>query len=684
MVQGDIGENMRLSKINPILAIALMSVLATSILSTQLSALNSLIHAGHENDDAFDHVALAQSLPLPIDFHYKIKEKVGDAADGNKYVEIDENFIDSENSCEFCTYIKVKPGPTKQTGFVYTNDKGLDLSSAKSVSFFAMGLDGGEKLKFKVAGKTVVDEVKKGPFMPDVNAPGLDLFKGKKFALATEEVTLEKDWVPFSVDLTNVPKEQLTGVTHPFAIEMSNIKGEQEFYIKNIIYRTEEFDLNTLATVADNATLVSNATAVNATTSVSGDNATSLDNVTSTDNSTDATDNATQDVPNNLTDVQAPEESDEIPVNDTDIEANDTAITDSESAEENATLSTAVEENTPPIAQANDDILAYPGDTVILDGLASFDEDGNELAYQWTQSDGPDVEIAGEDTATPTVTIPSDIDEDGEVVIDLVVTDGEAESERYSLTIFIDYVEPPSDSDVQVETQELAPDFVQDSEWDTECSDLVECLSDDDEDTFASASGSEEEDELADLLSFQDLDLEENSDVEIKQVIIQADAAKSGDTGYIRFIVDDSESFESGLVSITSNEMVQYRLVLDEDPVTGDAWTVDSLNSVIAGYAHGGGEVKVTALKAIVLYSIMPSEVVLEEEEEDQNLPEEASEPEEEGDSNSAIESNEEEETPEGSEVIDEEFESSAATVEGNATGGDDEEQVDNEEEEAE
>jgi hypothetical protein len=174
--------------------------------------------------------------------------------------------------------------------------------------------------------------------------------------------------------------------------------------------------------------------------------------------------------------------------------------------------------------------------------------------------------------------------------------------------------------------------------------------------------------------------MEENSDVEIKQVIIQADAAKSSDTGYIRFIVDDSESFESGLVSITSNEMAQYRLVLDEDPVTGDAWTVDSLNSVVAGYAHGVGEVKVAALKVIVLYSIMPSEEVAEEEEEDQNLPEEeASEPEEEGDSESAIESSEEEEPQEESEVIDEELESSAANVEGNATGGDDEEQVDNE-----
>jgi hypothetical protein len=93
-------------KINPILAIALISVLATSVLSTQLSSLSSLIHTGHENNASNRHSAQAQSLPLSIDFNYKIKEKEGDAKAGTKYAQIDENFIDSDNSCEFCTYIK--------------------------------------------------------------------------------------------------------------------------------------------------------------------------------------------------------------------------------------------------------------------------------------------------------------------------------------------------------------------------------------------------------------------------------------------------------------------------------------------------------------------------------------------------------------------------------------------------
>jgi PKD repeat protein len=110
-----------------------------------------------------------------------------------------------------------------------------------------MGLDGGEKLKFHIAGKTATDKdkVKNG----NVSSPSV-LFKDKKFALVTEEVTLENDWLPFSVDLTKVPKEQLTGVTFPFAIETSKIKGEQEFYIKAVTYDTEPAE-NPLATTAE-------------------------------------------------------------------------------------------------------------------------------------------------------------------------------------------------------------------------------------------------------------------------------------------------------------------------------------------------------------------------------------------------------------------------------------------------
>ncbi len=53
--------------------------------------------------------------------------------------------------------------------------------------------------------------------------------------------------------------------------------------------------------------------------------------------------------------------------------------------------------------------------------------DGDEITYRWSQSDGPDADIRGADTVTPTVVIPT-LDQNDQITIDLVVSDGEAES----------------------------------------------------------------------------------------------------------------------------------------------------------------------------------------------------------------------------------------------------------------
>jgi hypothetical protein len=589
-------------KINPILAMALISVLATSILSTQLSSLTSLIHTSHANNSESSnlHTAEAKSLPLSIDFNYKIKEKVGDASAGTKYVQIDENLIDSDNSCEFCTYIKVKPGPQGQTGFVYVADKGLDLSDAKSVTFFAMGLDGGEKLKFHIAGKTLTDKVKNG----DVGTSGL--FKGKKFALDTEEVTLKNDWLPFSVDLTKVSKEQLTGVTFPFAIEISKIKSEQEFYIKHIIYKAENAELNPI--VATTETMQNATLPATNTTGVSRTNATTTLN-----------DNATDIAPDNLTKAENPAKSNESSANNTDAsdtideaQTNDNATTTNTESSENGTsdnatkLSVTTGKNTPPIAKANDDILAYPGDEVILDGLASYDKDGGDkLTYKWTQSDGPSLEITAEDSPTPVVKIPSKINEDAKAVIDLVVSDGKAESKKDKITIFIDSASALKDQEKGIQTQELKPDGVKGSEWKlTNCKNLEDCLKDGKESTFASTGSNAEKDiGKADLLSFDDLKVSGDEAIQVKYVIIQTTASKTGDTGYIKFTVDNEDNFK--LISINSNQPHNYLLILDKDPRTGDEWTTESVNSIVAGYVYSGGqsEVKVSELKLIVGYT---------------------------------------------------------------------------------
>jgi hypothetical protein len=134
------------------IVIALVSVVASFLAAPQLASLQPSIHEDHELGVDGSQVAEAASLPLSIDWHYKIKDKVGDAAAGSN-VKIDDQYIDAEIHCEICTKIEFTPGPQGRAGLAYAFDKLQDLSAAKSVTFFIMGEDGGEQLKFKVGGK---------------------------------------------------------------------------------------------------------------------------------------------------------------------------------------------------------------------------------------------------------------------------------------------------------------------------------------------------------------------------------------------------------------------------------------------------------------------------------------------------------------------------------------------------
>lgn len=63
--------------------------------------------------------------------------------------------------------------------------------------------------------------------------------------------------------------------------------------------------------------------------------------------------------------------------------------------------------NTAPVANAGDDDIVTEGSTVILDGRASSDEDGDTLTYTWEQTAGPNVTLADADTATSSFTAPA-------------------------------------------------------------------------------------------------------------------------------------------------------------------------------------------------------------------------------------------------------------------------------------
>lgn len=62
--------------------------------------------------------------------------------------------------------------------------------------------------------------------------------------------------------------------------------------------------------------------------------------------------------------------------------------------------------NTPPVAEAGEDLSVTEGAPVSLSGLDSYDPDGNFLTYEWSQTGLPAVMLTNANTATPSFDAP--------------------------------------------------------------------------------------------------------------------------------------------------------------------------------------------------------------------------------------------------------------------------------------
>ncbi len=90
--------------------------------------------------------------------------------------------------------------------------------------------------------------------------------------------------------------------------------------------------------------------------------------------------------------------------------------------------------NTAPVANAGPDQIIATGTTVVLDGTASRDADGNPLIWKWAMAAKPTGSIAV--LNDPTAARPSFIvDKDGEYVAQLVVNDGKLDSRPATVMI---------------------------------------------------------------------------------------------------------------------------------------------------------------------------------------------------------------------------------------------------------
>ncbi len=78
--------------------------------------------------------------------------------------------------------------------------------------------------------------------------------------------------------------------------------------------------------------------------------------------------------------------------------------------------------NTPPVVDAGPSIAVEMGETVQLDASGSFDVEGAQLAYQWSQLSGPGVILSDPTSETPFFTAPSGLQEDAVLRFRLVVS----------------------------------------------------------------------------------------------------------------------------------------------------------------------------------------------------------------------------------------------------------------------
>jgi hypothetical protein len=580
--------------------VALASILGSVIATPYIS---NFVAVSSSDPSRFTPTASAQSLPFTVDHHIKIKEKVADA------VRVEEWMNDADRNCEMsCTYVQFNPGRQGRAGLAYVADTPLDLSGAERVHFFLMGDKGGEMVKVKIAGKNPTGAQK-------ADSP----FK-EKFAKSTNVIKLSNDWKRYEISLAGV---DLKGITAPFAIELlkgNKTSATQAIYFKFIVYEEEPVDQRfaLAANTTDNATAMT--TTDNATAMTTTDNATAM---TTTDNATamTTTDNATA--------------ADEGTGNETTTSTNDTAADTSEEQISNDTDIAPVEgqddENLAPIAMlAVDSLIAHPGDRVMLDGSLSNDPDRDQITYQWSQSDGPDADIIGADTAIPTVTIPPTLDRNDQITIDLVVSDDQAESNKASAVIDVQYVEAIESA----REQNLAPDDdIGGKGWsDAACGNnnrnaedatsvIITCLTDNSDGTFVSSdSPGKTTDLLFSFPQFNDPDsLSGISNNNIAYVTAQVTAKKTDASGFISFLIDDPtnvEHYTTSSISIPSDSFQRYSFTWKYNPVTGGPWTADSLNSLVAGYRHtaGQGSIQTSEFKLIVT-------ALIGQEEQEQSAP---------------------------------------------------------------
>ena len=174
--------------------------------------------------------ASAAQLQIDVIHHFTNKDLEGDARNNIGSFLVTENYIDSDNSCEFCIRVEYTPSVQGVAGMAYFDTAGQDLTGAKRVTFFVLGISGNATLKFMVAGKEF-DQAQS-----DTYSSGI--FKTVKFSETTQSIHPDNKWKKIEIDVSKI---DLKNITDPFAFTITPSKGSGTvvLYLKYIFYDTQ-------------------------------------------------------------------------------------------------------------------------------------------------------------------------------------------------------------------------------------------------------------------------------------------------------------------------------------------------------------------------------------------------------------------------------------------------------------
>lgn len=99
--------------------------------------------------------------------------------------------------------------------------------------------------------------------------------------------------------------------------------------------------------------------------------------------------------------------------------------------------------NNDPIADANSDQTVNEGSATALNGINSSDPDSDSLTYAWVQLSGPTAAISGENTATPSLTVPFADAGGVDLTFELTVDDGYEGSSVDTMIMHVQNINDP-------------------------------------------------------------------------------------------------------------------------------------------------------------------------------------------------------------------------------------------------